>query len=546
MNFLRSSKRVSILLIFLLFLALRLPGLHLPYYQDERIWYGIQSFSDIPHPPLTAGIFLTAIKIFGPDNLRLVPFFLAIANFWLLFCLVRYKFSHRAACWAAAIFTGCYYSVLASLMVDTDGQVLPFFFLLSALSYFKWQQGGLHARRWASLLGLCLVLGCLVKLSFVIVIGTILLDYLYTKKSSLVSNDTAKYLGLLGLFGIGLGILIFAFQFIIPSFNIPKIVDHMRPYFSLSERNYFQTLIQTLKALFYLSPLVVLPTIFISKKLRFFYLFILLGLIFYLAIFDFSSGALDRYLQFLIVPLSIVSGVIINDLLAPGSFRFKHLLPSLGLAIPIFFMQYVSHATPALYPKTEWFARVVGLKWNFLFPFTGGSGPMGFYISWLFIATIWAVSGIILIYVIWKKRWLPYLLTSLLVLGILYNAVFIEEYLFGKINGSSTVLLEQTVEHIRNTPNIKKVISYNNIGNYELSNMGKFERRLYVAPKFESDYVSIINSFTGHYLVIDIPKISSGSPYTRYFSNCVVIFEEHSKKISSKIYDCKKVKFRQD
>jgi len=47
-----------------------------------------------------------------------------------------------------------------------------------------------------------------------------------------------------------------------------------------------------------------------------------------------------------------------------------------------------------------------------------------------------------------------------LMLGILYNGVFIEEYLFGKINGSSQKLVADSVAFIKNDKGIKNVIYF--------------------------------------------------------------------------------------
>src|SRR3989344_5000761 len=70
-NFFKKQK-IILLCLFLLFLALRLPGLHLPYHQDERkAVVGYSSWSSgTPHPPLTRAIFALDASIFGRDNFR--------------------------------------------------------------------------------------------------------------------------------------------------------------------------------------------------------------------------------------------------------------------------------------------------------------------------------------------------------------------------------------------------------------------------------------------------------------------------------------------
>ena len=135
-NLFKKHHTVLILLV-LGFILLRFSGLDLPYHQDENKWPGV-TMAGIPHPPLTGVFLISADRLFGSDHLRLLPFILGIINLLLLYFLVRYKFGKTEAIWSALFFVVSVYSVLASLMVDTDGQVLPFFFLLSAIAYYKW------------------------------------------------------------------------------------------------------------------------------------------------------------------------------------------------------------------------------------------------------------------------------------------------------------------------------------------------------------------------------------------------------------------------
>ena len=92
------------ILIFLVavFVLLRLSGLNLPYHQDEVKWAGIastgfQAIIQIPHPPLGTILMVAASKLFGFDNLRYLPFIFGVINFWLLFYLVKYRFSIKAS-----------------------------------------------------------------------------------------------------------------------------------------------------------------------------------------------------------------------------------------------------------------------------------------------------------------------------------------------------------------------------------------------------------------------------------------------------------------
>lgn len=551
LNIFKNHKAIFILIL-VLFILIRLPGLDLPYHQDERAWPGLgsadlENLGGFVHPPLTYLVFIAGVKVFSADHLRYLPFLFSIANFWLLFLLVRRRFSMKAALWSALFFSIGFFSVLASLMIDTDGQVLPFFFLLSATSYYKWKESVDLKNKLilGSVLAASVFLGSLTKVSFVIAFGAIALDFLYSQRHSLSRQKLFRVILIVfGLFAL-LFLLILGIMYVLPDANISRPLSYWKHFVIFSGRNYFQISIQFFKALLYSSSLLLAPLLFLTKdlakKLRLFIIFLILGLIFYLILFDFSSGALDRYFQFMIVPLSIISGVVVGNIFESRSVYNKQKAIVLGctIGLALFFLQFLPHFVPALYPKTEWFSRISSLKWNFLFPFIGGSGPMGFYVSWLFMALTWLVTIILAILVFIKINWQKPFWIIILILGFLYNGIFVEEYLFGKINGSPAVLLKNVVEFIKNDPDIKKVITYNNIGLRELLKIGKYERRLYVAPKFESSYTDILKNFKGHYLIIEIPRLHSDSPYVKYFLSCKMIYEKFSGKIPARVYDCR-------
>ena len=124
-------------------------------------------------------------------------------------------------------------------------------------------------------------------------------------------------------------------------------------------------------------------------------------------------------------------------------------------------------------------------------------------------------------------------------IGLIYNFVFLEEYLFGYWNGSASRLLYGTVEFIKNNPDIKMVTVYNDNGGSEIQVIGKYRKRLYVDPKFDiNEKITSLNQYKEHYFVIDIPRIDPKSIYQKYFSSCIVIYNKVDKKISATVYDC--------
>lgn len=547
------NRKFILACIFILFLALRLPGLDILYHQDEYKWVGLVnpdkvSPGTIPHPPGTELLFILSAKIFGYDGFRMMPFLAGIAVFFLFFFLIRKRIGETEALWGVFFLAISYYNVWASLLVDTDGQILPAFFLAALICFYKWDESLRSQNKfiWGFFLGLILTAGFLIKLSFVLVVGALVFEFILLHRKDLANKNFILHYGsLIIIFGMWLVLALLNAKFIYPPFDISLILKYSGHFAVAEGRNVLQIIIQFVKGLLYLSPLYVFSVFLLNKeqlkKLRPFVLYVAIGLVFYLLLFDFSSGALDRYLVFLIVPASAVTGTVVARILNIESLK-KYLPAGLTLVIGLFLVQFLAHYVPALYPKPEWFYRVLRFKWDFLMPFFGGSGPLGFYVSWLLIGFSWVLTVLFVLWVRLDKRKTIPLLVTVFLIGLLYNGIFTEEYLFGKLNGSSDKLLKNINNFVIDNDKIKEVITYNDIGAYTLRNKGKYYRRLYVAPKFEGSYEDVLNNFKSYYMVLEIPKIDPDSIYAKYFSTCEIIYEEWSGVIPARVYDCKNAK----
>ena len=435
------------------------------------------------HPPLFQMIFVAGNFILGDANMRILPLLFSVASVILLYFVVCNRLGKRVALWSVAFFSICFYNILGSLSPDVDGAILPFFFLLAVYAYDKLMLSEKTSVKWKWFLFLtgALLIGFLIKLNFILVIGTILVDYVWSRGKKMNRREISFVI--LGIFGFSLAYiaLIYGIKVIYPAFDISIMMGHAKQ-FTAEGRNWIQIFVQGLKAIFYLSPLMIIPIFFINKDIfrrtRIFSIYLILGFIFYFILFDFSRGALDKYLMFSIVPLSVICGTIfanifsnLNSLKENKFIRFV----ILGAVLSSFliFLNFTSHLIVPLYPKTEWFGKVAHLKWNFLNPFHGGSGPLGFYVSFLFIVFSFIVSLILGIAGLIKKEWRIGVCAGLIIIGISYNLIFAEEFLFGKINGSAPKVLREAVSFIGNSPQIKNVLTYNDIGNNELSKIRK-------------------------------------------------------------------------
>lgn len=547
--------------VLFVFVALRVFGVHLPYHQDE--WKNVSASQTIAgagaffaHPPLMQMIFVAGNFIFGEDYMRVLPLLFSIASLFLLYFVIRNRLGKKEALLSAVLFSICFYNIVGSLSPDVDGAILPFLFLVAVFAYDKFLSvfGTRKSWKWLSLLVLALLAGFLIKLSFVLVVGTILIDYLWARYSKMGKREIIfSTLGVFG-FGITYALLLYGIKFIYPAFDMSIMMGHAKQ-FTEEGRNWIQIFVQGLKAIYYLSPLMIIPLFFANKdifrKTRIFFIYLILGFIFYFALFDFSRGALDKYIMFAIVPLSVICGSIFANIFSNSNLlKLKNInrFIILGVILSGFllFLNFTPHSIPPLYPKTEWFGKVVHFEWNFLNPFHGGSGPLGFYVSFLFIALSFIVSSVLGIMGLIKKEWRIGVCIGLIIIGISYNLVFAEEFLFGKINGSAPKVLREAVSFIDNSPNIKNVLTYNDIGNHELSKIHKYSGRIYATPQSEDGYrkkfAEHIANNGGYFLVVDIPHINPKSFYGEFFAKCKVEFEARNRKIDAKVYDCKNAK----
>jgi len=540
---------MSVVLIAAFFLLLRLPGISLPYHQDE--WKNASASMTVEgagtffaHPPIMQILFVASNKLLGTDLMRLFPLLFAFASAVLLYFVIIRRADRSAGIWAVILYSVCFYGIFGSLQLDVDGAVLPFFFLLAVYAYDR-----LPDKKWLALLLTALFVGCLIKLNFVLVLGALILDYLWINRS----NQIYKKIGfsIIGLvfFGIVYILALYVIQYLYSAFSISFMLSHANQFSDAGGRNWTQIIVQGVKAIYYLSPLMLVPLLWISKetikKTRVFAIYLALGLIFYFLLFDFSKGALDKYLMFMIIPLAVIAGVIFSQIqhnyLDPKigkKFFLWSILIGVAISVLLIALNYLPQSVVALYPKTEWFGRVLQGKWNVLTPLNGGSGPLGFYISFLFIAVSYIVSIIVAVFALLKKQWRSGAMIILIFIGVTYNLVFSQELFFGRINGSAPQVLSDSTSFIDISDFIKKVITFNDIGSGPLSTMGKYAGRIYATPDSEEGYRKKFLEFDGYYLVVDIPRLYSNGLYYKFFDKCDVLFQSISGKISGKVYDC--------
>ena len=158
------------------------------------------------------------------------------------------------------------------------------------------------------------------------------------------------------------------------------------------------------------------------------------------------------------------------------------------------------------------------------------------------MALAWILSLVALIFSWYKPKAKKLALIFILPIALIYNGMFIEEYLLGYFNGHAPKLVYSAAEFMKNNPEITKVTPYNDNGSEAIKAIGKYRRRLYTDPKFiGQEKIDYLNTYKEFYFVLDVPRVDPTSIYQKYFDSCEPIFKETDKKMTAIIYDCRQV-----
>ncbi|MEK7645961.1 MAG: glycosyltransferase family 39 protein [Patescibacteria group bacterium] len=542
-----SRKILIFTLVASVFLIARLPAVHQIYHQDEYKW-AMQADPAIdaatPHPPIGKYTLRLTGDILGFDNLRFDPLLFSLLNLVLVYLIIK-KLTNKTkiALLGAALFSINVYSVIASLQIDIDGAILPFFILLA---YYAYLQLFTDDRKfWWIIFGIGVVGGFLTKLSFIIFVGALVVDYLlilyYSGRLNIkrIIVQGLKLVGIFVLFVIGL-------YYFNPG-GMNTVIEYGRHFQSLdfASRAYFELGFKILKSLVWLSPLLLLPVIGglfnreVIKKYQFWYIFLFFNLIFYLVMFDFAKLTVERYLMFLIVPCCVISAGVLGELMEGFNWHKdykKVFFISLAFVLLSIVILSIPHSVLPLDPKINYVNHIKNLDFNFLIPLTGGSGPVGFYFSAQYILWSWAVSVVSLAWVICAKRLRRLSLAVFLIFGIGYNAIFLNEYLFGSLFGSVPNVAKASVQYVLDNPKIKDATTYYDTGNYYLILADKSAGRFFTAPS--RDYSGRFKAYKGYYMIVDFPAIDRNGRYWPFLERCKLDKQFTDKDVNSYIFDC--------
>lgn len=543
---------IILLLIIAIFIVPRFLGIHQIYHEDEHRWVTIADGSDPsvgPHPPLFRQVLKLAGGIIGFLNLRWIPFIFGFLNFILLYFVVKKSSGHKtAALIALGLFAVNIYSVIASLQIDIDGMILPFFVLLGYYAYIS-LRGDCNKKLWWPIFAIAVIGGFLTKLSFALFAGAIILDFSWSLLSQNLANFK-KALRQIALAVVALAILGGVFYYFYAS-HFHVIIDYAEHFKSLNfaSRAYLDLIYKIAKSLVWLSPLLLLPVIGglflkdIFKKTRFWYLYLALNFIFYTVLFDFATLAVERYFMFLIIPSVIIASDFIYALFQKIDFKKTYFrITGATLLFIVFSFIVLSRLSVVLplNPKIAYFQHIKSLDFGFLIPFSSGSGPIGFYFSSSFIILSWIVTAASLLVCFYFKKLRDVFLIIFLVFGLGYNLLFINEFLFGNFYGSPAKIARASADYIIQNKNIPGVITYNDIAVYDLKINKKYIARFYTTPT--RDYTERLTEFRGYYLVVDFPLIDKNDKHWKLIKDCLIAKQFKDKEINAYILNCTKIK----
>lgn len=510
-------------------------------------FFGIQGAS--VHPPFTEIIFHYFGEFFGYLQLRWLILLFAIACFWLVYAIAREQYGRRAALFSLALFAVIPYNVIANIQIDIDGAILPLWILLTLWGFMRLDVTRLRtdadARWWLGVFAVGIIGGLLSKISFILIVPG--LWFYAVRRYGLKINYAliGKTLAGIAATGVVLAVLLWLLHVLYPALSPLRFLEYTThfSFFNFADRNYFQVLFLTTKAVLLLSPFLALLLAGLKpwRRYEFWWWYIISGLLFYLVLFDFSNRTIDRYMMFLILPLVFIGG----DVLARAVKDVKTIIAPLFVSAAIFaaggaLLVSSFHEILPLVPKTAYIQHVKDLDPDFVLPFSSGSGPIGFYMSMKFILLFWAIALVSLLAYFYSRKFLPpsAAIGIFLAVASVYSLFFNAELAYGWAYGSPDAVAAQVLRRAVDDPAITKVITYNDTGTYELDRAGKHQGRFYTQPIFENSARGRLAQNRGYYTVVDFPEINKASVFWAYLQSCETVLHVQDKRVNGYVFNC--------
>ena len=263
-------------------------------------------------------------------------------------------------------------------------------------------------------------------------------------------------------------------------------------------------------------------------------------MIFYYILFDFSHRTFDRYLLFATVPVIMFAALRLSKIYVDRIDYIGILYLLVIFAVTFLLLLRIPADPMPLHPKEDFVKAVTGFHWKFLMPIFTGSGPIGFYLSFFFIAIIFLFCALLCAVLISFNNFQKFITSIVVIVSILYSIVGISEYTTGIKYGSASKVAKLMLSEISSDSSILEVKTYNDIGGWELGEAKKYQGRIYLNPEWAIEKNRNFKTFEGFVLVVNMPEIRNDNWFAKALrEKCTIQRETVDKLISGKLYKCR-------
>ncbi|TAL58516.1 MAG: glycosyltransferase family 39 protein [Nanoarchaeota archaeon] len=510
------------------FVIVRLPSFWLGLAEDEQVWTlssmvpnGFQ-YAVIEHPPLTT--FLYSLVGFSGNwrLLHIIPLIFSVGIFIFAVLLARKYYGKTAAIWTAAIMTVSTWAILAAAQVDMDGSVVPFWGIASLYFFLE----GLEKKSVKNyvLSGIFLGIGFWAKTSLILFLGSF---FLYTLWLIFIEKKAYRQFissGLVYLISLGIYALFPLYSFIThdPLYAITQqhASEYFNNFFSQNLLSVFSIMVQ---AIVLMSPLLLFLFLYSlikpGKKDVIFFIVPIVYVFFYLFIATPSFRPFERYWMPAIPFMAILGGKTISNWNLKKPDYIKIIAGSVViLAIFTLLSLFLRPELFPVHPKELYISKVLSLQWNFLFPFHGASGPLGFFIPFWAIPVAFVVCAFCL-FMIWKNKLFKPAAIIFLSVAIGINLFMDSEFLLSTTTPNINSVQSQVTSYALSHDLKKPIYIYEGTAHYFLNHTDVSVTEFNAVDRDNKPLFDEIKN-GGTVLVVDFPSATRDSAMWQTLMTC--------------------------
>lgn len=511
-------------------------GLSLKFFSYET---GLGYWMDLPMSQFVYSVYSLIVGI-GIVKLRFLGFVIGLINLCLVFILAKKLFDIKTALFSVFLMAACYWHLFSSYMVERDGSLLMFFFLIVSLLYLKFRNSNQY--KWLFFASFVCGFSLLLKSSAIFISAMLFFFVIYDNRKNLWNRRKEIFTV---FFNIVIFDIIFYAGWLLFSYHFAA--DYYLSMFSHSvPLNYVSfSVLSVLREFGYIllwgSPLLFFLTLLSignSEKNKSYLLIWLLVVIFGYSVSSYG-GAIDRYLSVLIPVLCILSARFISKI------KFTSNQIKSGIITFLFFLLFLNVLSLTKHEYIyhnlkQYLLNAISLKWNFLFPFYGAGGP-SFMIPFTAIAISIILSSLLFLFVIFSKKHKITAIMLFIAISFAFNLFIIQEFIF---NSYSVDISKATYDMSDSYASSgKNDILYTNAVTIPiLLNMEKERVTILRCPVGNNscwDKLSAsMKSTGGTVLIVDFPKKLPESNLKKSIQDCKFIRTFDSLNITRE-YECK-------